>query len=71
MAAVKRVSLGFRGGQVLALRLGDEALAALESALAGGGWHDLRHDEGSARVNLDQLVYLQVDSAEPRVGFGA
>ena len=71
MAAVKRVSLGFRGGQVLALRLGDEALAALESALVGGGWHDVRHDEGSARVNLDQLVYLQVDSAEPRVGFGA
>jgi hypothetical protein len=71
MAALKRVSIGFRGGQVLSIRLADDALAALEGALGGGGWHEVAHDEGSARVNLDQVVYVQVDSAEPRVGFGA
>jgi hypothetical protein len=72
MAALKRVSIGFRGGQVLAVRVDEETLGSLHGALGGGGgWHELDHEEGSARVNLDQVVYVQVDSAEPRVGFGA
>lgn len=71
MAAPKRVSIGFQGGQVLTLRLYDDALVALQGALGGSGWHDVTHDEGTARVNLDQVAYVQVDSAEPRVGFGA
>lgn len=71
MAALKRVSIGFKGGQVLALRLPEESLDALNEALDGGGWTDVGHDEGSARVNLDQVVYVQVDAAEARVGFGA
>lgn len=68
--ALKRVSVGFRGGQVLPVRLEEGALEQLNGALSGGGWHDLRHDEGTARINLDQVVYVQTDSAEPRVGFG-
>jgi len=71
MAALKRVSIGFRGGQVLAIRVDEETLTSLYGALGGGGWHELRHEEGAARVSLDQVVYVQVDSAEPRVGFGA
>ena len=72
MASLKRVSIGFRGGQVLPLRLPEGALDGLSNALAsGGGWHELEHNEGTARINLDQVVYVQVDSAEPRVGFGS
>ena len=71
MAALKRVSIGFRGGQVLPLRLLETALDGLSDALASGGWYELEHDEGRARINLDQVVYVQVDSAEPRVGFGS
>ena len=71
MAALKRVSIGFRGGQVLAIRVDEDTLASLYGALGDGGWHDVGHEEGTARVNLDQVVYVQVDSAEPRVGFGA
>ena len=70
MASLKRVSIGFKGGQVLPLRLEETALETLSGALSGGGWHELRHDEGQARINLDQVVYVQTDSAEPRVGFG-
>jgi hypothetical protein len=70
MATVKRVSIGFQGGQVLPLRLEEATLETLQDALSSGGWHDLRHDEGQARLNLDQVVYVQTDSAEPRVGFG-
>lgn len=71
MAALKRVSIGFRGGQVLAVRVDEGTLVALQNALGGSGWHELNHEEGTARVSLDQVVYVQVDSAEPRVGFGA
>ena len=71
MPALKRVSIGFRGGQVLAVRMDEETLGALHAALGDGGWHDFQHEEGTARVSLDQVVYVQVDSAEPRVGFGA
>ena len=71
MAGLKRVSIGFKGGQVLALRLSEETLASLQGTLGSSGWQDVRHDEGTARVNLDAVVYVQVDSAEPRVGFGA
>ena len=71
MAGLKRVSIGFKGGQVLALRLSEEALASLQGALGSSGWQDVRHDEGTARVSLDAVVYVPVDSAEPRVGFGA
>ena len=71
MAGMKRVSIGFRGGQVLALRLSEQALDGLRGDLGGAGWRDVEHDEGTARVNLDAVVYVQVDSAEPRVGFGA
>lgn len=68
--ALKRVSIGFKGGQVLPLRLDEGSLDQLTGALSGGGWHDIGHDEGTARLNLDQVVYVQTDAAEARVGFG-
>jgi hypothetical protein len=64
------VSLGFEGGQVLALRITEKTLEKLEKALPAGGWHDLDSDDGPVRVNLDKLVYLSAESGEPRVGFG-
>lgn len=66
----QRVSIGFQGGQVLAVRLGDGAFKDLSKALSGGGWHDLETDEGAVRVRLDQVVYVQVDSDDQSVGFG-
>ena len=41
MAALKRVSIGFRGGQVLAVRVDEETLVALKGAVGGSGWHEL------------------------------
>jgi hypothetical protein len=71
MAALQRVSIGFRGGQVLALRMTEEALTSLQQALGRDGWEEVEHDEGAARIDLANVVYVQVDAAEPRVGFGA
>jgi hypothetical protein len=69
-SGARRVSIGFQGGQVLALRVSDEELKTLNRALGGGGWHDIATEDGPVRADLDQVVYLSADSDEPHVGFG-
>jgi hypothetical protein len=71
MSDTRRVSIGFDGGQVLAARVGEKALAALRDALDRGGWHDLEAEDGSALVYVPKIVYITTDTAEHRVGFGA
>ncbi len=66
----RRVSIGFHGGQVLALRVGDEDLKALNKALGGSGWHEIESEDGPVRVALAQIVYVSADSDESQVGFG-
>ena len=44
--ASRRISIGFQGGQVLALRVTDEQLQALHAALGDGGWHELETEDG-------------------------
>lgn len=65
-----RVSVGFQGGQVLALRVTDEQLEALHRALGGGGWHELETEEGPVRLDLAQVVYVRSEIADRGVGFG-
>ena len=68
----QKASIGFAGGQVLALRVSRESLDGLHAALAGGGgWHELAAEDGVVRLDLGQVAYVRVDSDEPRVGFGA
>jgi hypothetical protein len=70
-SGLRRVSIGFQGGQVLALRVSDEQLAGLNQALVNGsGWHDVEAEDGPARVYLDQVVYVTSDKDESQVGFG-
>ncbi len=69
-SAARRVTLGFQGGQVLALRVSDKQLEDLNGSLGGAGWHELESEEGPVRVDLAQVVYVSADSSEPRVGFG-
>jgi hypothetical protein len=68
-----RISIGFRGGQVLAVRVVDKDLTALERALekGGDGWHELAVEDGSVRVDLGAVVYVRTEADELRVGFGA
>ncbi len=69
-AGARRVSVGFQGGQVLALRVSDEHLKGLTKALEGGGWHQIETEDGPVRIDLGEVVYVSADSDEPRVGFG-
>ncbi|HEV3227887.1 MAG TPA: hypothetical protein VGY97_00320 [Solirubrobacteraceae bacterium] len=66
-----RISVGFHGGQVLALRLTDKGLDSLNKALERGGWHEAHSEDGVIRLNLGEVVYVRVESDEHRVGFGA
>jgi hypothetical protein len=71
MAAPRRdVSIGFSGGQVLAVRVDEDALRGLTDALGGQSWHELAVEDGAVRVRVDKVVYVRVDGAEHRVGFG-
>lgn len=66
----RRISVGFEGGQVLALRVADEHLAAFYGALGNAGWHQLESDDGPVRVDLGKVVYVSAESDDLRVGFG-
>ncbi len=70
VARAQRISVGFQGGQVLAARVTPDDLEELRRALESGGWHELQTEEGTVALNLGQVVYVNVDSDEHRVGFG-
>ncbi len=70
MATSSRLSIGFHGGQVLAVRLSDQQLQALEQALGSQGWHEIQSEDGPVRIDLGQVVYVSSEIEEPRVGFG-
>jgi hypothetical protein len=71
MAGPRRISVGFQGGQVLALRVSDTQLKELNSALAGGGWHEVSSDEGPVQLYMGKVVYVRVEDEDAHVGFGA
>ena len=71
MADAQRVDIGFLGGQVVSVRIGEKDLKDLRSQLGGGssGWLDLQTEEGVVAVDLAKVAFLRVDSGEHRVGF--
>jgi hypothetical protein len=70
MSSAARISIGFQGGQVLALRVPDDQLSALHAALGSGAWHELQSEDGPVRLDLSQVVYVRAEAEDQRVGFG-
>jgi len=68
-SSARRISVGFQGGQVLALRVSDEQLKSFYDALPAGGWHELLSEDGPVRLYLGHVVYVSAESDELRVGF--
>jgi hypothetical protein len=70
-APVRRAALGFQGGQVLSLRLSEDALTSLRSTIREGRerWQEVEAADGAVLIDLGQVVYLRVESDEHRVGF--
>jgi uncharacterized Ntn-hydrolase superfamily protein len=70
MADVKRVSIGFGGGQVAAVRLGESELERLRKGLGDGdGWLDLTSDDGDFSLDLGQVVFVKVEGSAAAIGF--
>jgi len=68
---VRRAAIGFQGGQVLSLRLAEDALTSLRQTIRDGRerWQEVEAADGAVLVDLGQVVYLRVESDEHRVGF--
>jgi hypothetical protein len=69
MAEAQRVEIGFEGGQVVSVRLADDALKDLRKQLEKGGWYDVGTEDGVLAVYLGKIAFLRIDSGEHRVGF--
>ena len=66
----QKISIGFSGGQVLSARVAPAELSKLRGALGNDGWHELTAEDGTAALDLGNIVYVLVDHEEHRVGFG-
>jgi hypothetical protein len=67
---VKRVDVGFSGGQVLPLRMRAEEHESLRRALDGaGGWHVVKTEDSEVSVDLRQVVYVRLETEKHRPGF--
>jgi hypothetical protein len=72
MANAARTDIGFQGGQVLALRVADDAYDELMKALADDKaqrWHAVESDEERVQLDLSQVVYVRRDRGGQKVGF--
>ncbi len=69
---LQRITIGFHG-QALAARVQAGQLAALRKALEQDSerWHELEAEDGTVLIDLGKVVYVQVDTGDQRVGFGA
>ena len=70
MPDVKRIDLGFSGGQVLPVRVAEQPLQKMIEALDGRErWHVLEAEDADVHLDLAQLVYVRRDTEEHKVGF--
>ena len=66
---MQRVNIGFESGAALAVRVEDDVLESLRSALQGNGWHQLDTADGRVDLKLDEVVYVSEASNAPTIGF--
>ncbi len=70
MASLHKIEIGFEGGQVVPVRLDDEQLKSLRSALAkSGGTHEVNYEEGTLILDLAKVIFVRITSSASKVGF--
>lgn len=67
--SLRRIEIGFEGGQVLALRVAEGELEGLRKALAGGGWHRVAAEESEVEIDLGKIAFVKTAGDEHKVGF--
>jgi hypothetical protein len=69
---IKRVDVGFVGGQVLVLRTAPPAFESLVRALSDDKsprWHEVKTEDSVVRVDLSQVIYVRRETEGHTVGF--
>ena len=67
---VRRVEVGFSGGQVILMRLPEKSYEELRRAVQDGrSWYEVESADGIVAVDLSQVVFVKLESYEHRVGF--
>jgi hypothetical protein len=66
---MRRVDIGFEGGQVLPIRMTRDAYDKLRKSLGGDGWHELETQDSRIAIDLAKVVYVRLDTEEHKVGF--
>jgi hypothetical protein len=69
---IKRIDVGFSGGQVLTVRATKETHDKLVKALGSDGkdrFFTLKTEESEVTVDLAEVVYVRRDTDEHKVGF--
>jgi hypothetical protein len=66
----KRVEIGFDGGQVVSVRLGEDGFKELRGAVEEAtGWFDLRTEEGTFALDLRKVVFVRGAGGSHSIGF--
>lgn len=66
---LRKIEIGFDGGQVVAVRVSDDALSALEKALPAAGWHTLEAEDETVEVQLAKVVFVRKSGDGAKIGF--
>ena len=69
---VKRIDIGFQGGQVLPVRVKTEEYEGLRRALGNekaDRWFELKTEDSEVAIDLAQVIYVRLDTEAHRVGF--
>lgn len=66
----QHISIGIDSSPAVALRVSEEELEKLQTALGSDGWHDVEGEDGTLRVKLKAITWVKVEKDEGRVGFG-
>lgn len=69
MADVRRIEIGFGGGQVMSVRIDGEALGGLRESLGKDGWHNLESEDGPVSLDLSEVVFVREAAGPHSIGF--
>jgi hypothetical protein len=67
---MRRVEVGFSGGQVILMRMEDKAYEQLRKSVQNGKrWTEVETADGVVSLDLGQVQFLKLESADHKVGF--
>jgi len=69
MTDTQKVEIGFEGGQVVAVRIGEDELKDLRKQVEKGGWHDIETEDGTLSIYVGKVAFLRINSGAQKVGF--